>query len=235
MRGLLPDVRMPGQRRLVQMPERVRPARFRPHGDQVLQAVVLLAVEMPDLHQLLRVGIPGEFRAVGDHLRREEGTDARQRLESGGIGGVEVDFRNVDEGFEPPEDAVVHDIGPREIGFPAEPAAFLPVVVDGLGLFLAESQPHQVVDAHGVGVEAERLVAARRHAPADGFRRGSVGGVPPEDGGLRRSGARAACGIRSGGRQRRDIDGVRSIVVRDDAHHARPLDEQRGLIADDQE
>jgi hypothetical protein len=120
---------MTGQVGLGERPEGIR-LRFRA-GDEILQAFVFLPVEMVDVHELLRRGIAAEGGPVGDHLGREVGADAGQRLEGGAVGPVDVDAGNVDVGREAVEYRIGDHIGFGEIGRPAEAAALGPVVQDG--------------------------------------------------------------------------------------------------------
>ena len=218
------QVGVSGQIRLREGPERIG-FRFRT-SDEVLQAVILFLVEVIDVHQLLRTGIAPEGGPVRNHLRGEVRADARQGLESSAVGLVDVQAGNVDIGFQPFKDGVCHDVGLGEIRRPAETAALLPVMQDGLRLLLGKAQPHQVFQRYGIGIEAERLhfPGCRLLAHADSFA-GMGRGLPdlsplPEH--LLRQ------------RTVHHIDRVRRVPVRHDARNRRLVDEQGDLVTDDQ-
>ena len=89
---------------------------------------------MVDFQQLFRVRVAAERGPVGDHLRREIGADAGERLESGAVGLVQVDAGNVDVGFQAVEDRIGYYIRLCEVRWPAETAALGAIVQDRLGL-----------------------------------------------------------------------------------------------------
>ncbi len=133
-------------------------------GDEVPHSGKLLLVEVPDFQELLHRGIAAQLRAVLHHFSGEERADAGKGQERGTIGHVDVDAWNVDKRFQTREDGIGHHVTSGEVRRAAEVSAFLPIVVDGERLLLAEAQALKVFHAHGVGVEAEGL-----HRPGSGF------------------------------------------------------------------
>ena len=122
---------------------------------------------MPDVHQLLRVGISSQLLPVGDHLPGEKLTDAGQRHKGRRVRRIDVDLGNVNVLLKPSEHGILHDVGFGEVAPAAEPSSLLPVVVNGLRLFLGESKAHEIIDAHGVRIEPETLVLPRGVVPSD--------------------------------------------------------------------
>ena len=160
-------------------PKRVR--RWRRAKYKIAQRVVFLAVEAIDVHQLLRKRIAAQLGTVREDPPGKPRPDARQGVEGGGIGAVQVQPRDVDEALQPAIDGVGDDERFREVRLTAETAALLPVIIDGLRLFLAETQPDKVLNRHRVGIETKTLDAPRlppvllhirrmRRVPADGGR-----------------------------------------------------------------
>ena len=184
-------------------------------------------------------GIPPERGPVGDHLRREIGADAGERLESGAVRLVQVDAGNVDVRFQPVEDGIGHHIRLGEVRGPAEPASFGPVVQDGLGLLLRKAQTHQVFQRGRVRVESEGFYPARGSffPDADGvrvaFRRfpkiDRVGFL------FSRLRFRGRLRIRFRPDPFDDIHGVRVVAVCDQTRHRRLVHEQGGFESDDEE
>ena len=192
---------------------------------------------MVDFQQLFRVRIAPERGPVGHHLRREIRTDAGQGLEGGAVGLVQVDAGDVDVRFQAVEDRIGHHEGLGEVRGPAEAAAFLAVIQDGLRLFFGKAQAHQVLQRDGVRVEPEGFHAARRGllADADGVR-AAVRRLPVVDRILffvHR--LRFRLGLRLRPDPFHDVHGVRVVAVRDQTRHRRLVDEQGGFESDDEE
>ena len=174
---------------------------------------------MVDVHQLLLERVAAEPGPVFHHLCREIRTYAGKGVESCRIRPVDIQPGNVDPGLEPLEHRIGDDIGFSEVGGPAEAAAPGAVVVYRLRLFLAESQPHKVLDADRVGIEAEALHPA---GPVPGvLHGGAVDGIVPHH--LR---SRIRRGLVH------DVHRVRLVAGSRYAKLHRPVDEQRRLITD---
>ena len=135
---------------------------------------------MPDVHQLLRVGISSQLLPVGDHLSGEKLTDAGQRHKGRRVRRIDVDLGNVNVLLKPSEHGILHDVGFGEVAPASEPSAFLPVVVNGLRLLLGESQAHEIVNADSVRIEAETLVLSWSVVSSDLLGQRRVLRVPAE-------------------------------------------------------
>ena len=221
---MLPDA--VGRRR----PQRIRGCRRA--GYEVFQSLVAGLVEVIYLHQLLRTGISVQPAAVFHHLRREPASYPGEGVECGGIGLVDVNQGDVDVGRKPFIDGIAHHVRLGEIALASEAAALFAVIVYALRLLFAETQPHEVFHAHGIGIEAERL-----HLPP---------GMPPHrlDGRLGMAGTDShrspGSSLRSirymaGRISRRGrgvyVNGVGVVVVGDNRRDRGPCNEKCRLIA----
>ena len=130
-------------------------------------------IDAVDLQQLRLVEESAQPLPVIQDLPGIPGADAAQGDERRAVGGVEFQFRDFDEGFQPGEEGIRDDIHLLEIGFGPEPAAFAPIVFNGFGLARAQAQPLEVFQRYGVGIEDEGLIGPRR-----GNRRSFVAPIP---------------------------------------------------------
>ena len=95
---------------------------------------------MIDFQQLFLIRVAAQFLPVLHHLGSKIPSDSGQCIECCGVSGVNVQKGYVIVFFQSRINAVRHDEGLGEIFFPAEPAAFLPVPVDGFRLFQSKAQ-----------------------------------------------------------------------------------------------
>ena len=95
---------------------------------------------MIDFQQLFLLRVAAQFLPVLHHLGRKIPSDSGQCIECGGVSGVNVQEGYVNVFFQSRINAVRHDERLGEIFFPAEPAAFLPVPVDGFRLLERKAQ-----------------------------------------------------------------------------------------------
>ena len=107
------DVRMAGEVGFGQGPE--REGRRRGAGDEVPHSGELLFIEVPNLQELLHRGLAAQLRAVLHNFSGEERADAGKGQERGTIGPIDIDARDVDEGFEAREDGIGHHVALGEV------------------------------------------------------------------------------------------------------------------------